>query len=86
MNGFRNGTRALGMVLLVAATSAQAQERGPLSLAKASYFFVGGKIDTAAEGSPMVGQMYVEKNNAAIAGVIAQWLDRQRLREKQAGR
>jgi len=29
-------------------------------LAKASYFFVGGKIDTAAEGSPMVGQMYVE--------------------------
>ena len=30
--------------------------------------------------------MMIEKNNAAIAGVIAQWLDRQRLREKQAGR
>jgi pimeloyl-ACP methyl ester carboxylesterase len=29
-------------------------------LAKASYFFVGGKIDTAVEGSPVVGQMYVE--------------------------
>jgi pimeloyl-ACP methyl ester carboxylesterase len=29
-------------------------------LAKSSYFFVGGKIDPAVEGSPMVGQMYVE--------------------------
>ena len=29
-------------------------------LAKASYFFVGGKIDTSLEGSPMVGHMYVE--------------------------
>src|SRR3954451_13777437 len=44
----------------VTATLADAQERGPLSLARASYFFVGGKIDTAAEGSPMLGQMYVE--------------------------
>src|SRR5207253_6889521 len=25
-----------------------------------SYFFVGGKIDTSLEGSPMVGHMYVE--------------------------
>ena len=30
--------------------------------------------------------MMIEKNNAAIAGVIAQWLDRQRLRAAQAGR
>jgi hypothetical protein len=30
--------------------------------------------------------MMIERNNAAIAGVIAQWLDRQRLRERQAGR
>ena len=60
MNGFRNGAWAVGMALLVAATSADAQERGPLSLAKASYFFVGGRIDTAADGSPTVGHMYVE--------------------------
>ena len=30
--------------------------------------------------------MMIEKNNAAIAGVIAQWLDRQRLRASQAAR
>jgi hypothetical protein len=30
--------------------------------------------------------MMLEKNNLAIAGVMAQWLDRQRLRERQAGR
>jgi pimeloyl-ACP methyl ester carboxylesterase len=30
--------------------------------------------------------MMIEKNSAAIAGVIAQWLDRQRLRAAQAGR
>jgi pimeloyl-ACP methyl ester carboxylesterase len=45
---------------LVAAPLARAQESGPLVLAKSSYFFVGGKIDSAIEGSPMVGQMYVE--------------------------
>jgi pimeloyl-ACP methyl ester carboxylesterase len=39
---------------------AMAQARGPLTLAKASYFYVGGKIDTSIEGSPIVGQMYVE--------------------------
>ena len=46
------------------ATLAHAQEReaprGPLNLARASYFFVGGKIDTSLEGSPTLGQMYVE--------------------------
>ena len=30
--------------------------------------------------------MMIEKNNAAIAAVIAQWLDRQRLRAPQAAR
>ncbi|HLH99131.1 MAG TPA: alpha/beta hydrolase [Xanthobacteraceae bacterium] len=45
---------------LLAAPLAHAQEQGPLVLAKSSYFFVGGKIDQAVEGSPMVGQMYVE--------------------------
>jgi pimeloyl-ACP methyl ester carboxylesterase len=37
-----------------------AQERGPLVLAKSSYFFVGSKIDPSVEGSAPVGQMYVE--------------------------
>jgi pimeloyl-ACP methyl ester carboxylesterase len=42
------------------ATAAIAQERGPLVLAKSSYFFVGGKIDPAVEGSAPVNQIYVE--------------------------
>ena len=45
---------------LVAVPGAQAQERGPLVLAKSSYFFIGGKIDPTVEGSPTVGHMYVE--------------------------
>ena len=32
----------------------------PLTLSKTGYFFVGGKIDPSVEGSPVVGQMYVE--------------------------
>src|SRR5580704_10555784 len=54
--------RALLLLLaaFLLAPLAQAQERGPLVLAKASYFFVGGRIDSSVEGSPMVGQMYVE--------------------------
>ena len=36
----------------LAAAAAHAQERGPLVLAKASYFFVGGKIDTLARRQP----------------------------------
>jgi pimeloyl-ACP methyl ester carboxylesterase len=48
------------LTLAFTATYADAQERGPLALAQASYFFVGGKIDTSAEGSPMLGHMYVE--------------------------
>jgi len=39
---------------------AHPQERGPLVLAKSSYFFVGSKIDPSVEGSAPVGQMYVE--------------------------
>jgi pimeloyl-ACP methyl ester carboxylesterase len=39
---------------------ARAQNAGPLVLAKWSYFFVGGKIDSSVEGSPMIGHMYVE--------------------------
>ena len=45
---------------LLSAPAAQAQQRGPLVLAKSSYFFIGGKIDPAVEGSPTVGHMYVE--------------------------
>src|SRR5262245_29800215 len=45
---------------LLAAPSVHAQQRGPLVLAKSSYFFIGGKIDPAVEGSPTVGHMYVE--------------------------
>ena len=50
----------IAAALSFGAPSVQAQERGPLTLAKASYFFVGGKIDASAAGSPMLGHMYVE--------------------------
>src|SRR5437879_3501267 len=50
----------LASAWLVASGPAQAQQRGPLVLAKSSYFFVGGKIDPEVPGSAMVGQMYVE--------------------------
>ena len=45
---------------LMASPVAYAQDKGPLVLAKASYFFVGGKIDSSVDGSPPVGHMYVE--------------------------
>src|SRR5688572_16386937 len=32
----------------------------PLNLETSGYFYVGGRIDPAVEGSPMVGQMYAE--------------------------
>ena len=44
----------------LASMPVQAQERGPLVLAKSSYFFVGGKLDPAAAGTAPVGQIYVE--------------------------
>ena len=60
MSSFRNIAAAtLSTGLLVAPPSA-AQQPEPLALAQASYFFVGGKIDTATDGSPMFGHMYVE--------------------------
>src|SRR5258707_15366667 len=49
----------IGAMAAFAAPSAQAAD-GPLVIAKQGYFFVGGRIDTTIEGSPMVGQMYVE--------------------------
>jgi hypothetical protein len=45
------------LTCLIVATPLRAQE---LRLAKSSYFFVGGKIDPAVQGSAPVGQMYVE--------------------------
>ena len=66
----RAGLRAVVVVAvagLLAAPAAQAQQkqqqqqqRGPLVLKSASYFYVGGNIDTKAKGSPIVGHMYVE--------------------------
>jgi pimeloyl-ACP methyl ester carboxylesterase len=50
----------LACAALLAMPAAQAQERGPLVLAKSSYFFIGGKIDPSVDGSPTVGHMYVE--------------------------
>src|SRR5262245_50102111 len=51
-------TVTLAAVLVCAAalvtTPAQAQRQGPLVLAKASYFFVGGKLDPAVEGTAPV--------------------------------
>ena len=51
---------AIACTCALAAPSVQAQQRGPLVLAKSSYFFIDGKIDPAVEGSPTVGHMYVE--------------------------
>jgi len=55
-------TLAAALVCGAALTStpAQAQRQGPLVLAKSSYFFVGGKLDPAVEGTAPVGQIYVE--------------------------
>jgi pimeloyl-ACP methyl ester carboxylesterase len=52
----------LGLIGAMAAfvAPARAGEEGPLVIAKQGYFFAGGKIDRTIEGSPMVGQMYVE--------------------------
>src|SRR3977135_935520 len=54
-----SSTLSIGLAALAHAQEREAP-RGPLNLARASYFFVGGKIDTALEGSPTLGQMYVE--------------------------
>ena len=63
----RAGLRAAAVVAvagLLAAPAVQAQQkqqqRGPLVLKSASYFYVGGNIDTKGKGSPIVGHMYVE--------------------------
>ena len=51
---------AIGAMAVFAVPLARAASDGPLVIAKQGYFFVGGRIDTSVEGSPMVGQMYVE--------------------------
>jgi pimeloyl-ACP methyl ester carboxylesterase len=50
----------LASAFLITTQLVNAQNAGPLVLAKWSYFFVGGKTDSSVEGSPMVGHMYVE--------------------------
>jgi pimeloyl-ACP methyl ester carboxylesterase len=45
---------------ITAAQAQQRQQREPLVLKSASYFYVGGKIDPKSKGSPIVGHMYVE--------------------------
>jgi pimeloyl-ACP methyl ester carboxylesterase len=52
---------AFALVCALVAPEAQAQQQGgPLVLAQSSYFFIGGKIDPAVQGSAMTGHMYVE--------------------------
>lgn len=54
------GLGAIAAIAAVAIPRARAAGDGPLVLASQGYFFVGGKIDRSREGSPMIGQMYVE--------------------------
>jgi pimeloyl-ACP methyl ester carboxylesterase len=57
---------AIAIALAISVAQAQQrqqqpqQQRGPLVLKSASYFYIGGKIDTKGKGSPIVGHMYVE--------------------------
>src|SRR5436853_6583434 len=53
-------TAAALLASALAVAPAQAQRQGPLVLAKSSYFFVGGKLDPAVEGTAPVGHIYVE--------------------------
>jgi pimeloyl-ACP methyl ester carboxylesterase len=61
----RHVMRAIAAVVAIIGVDAAAMHSvraadGPLVIAKQGYFFVGGKIDSSIEGSPVVGQMYVE--------------------------
>ena len=47
MDGFRNIVQATSIALLLATSFAQAQERGPLNLARASYFFAGAAFSSS---------------------------------------
>jgi pimeloyl-ACP methyl ester carboxylesterase len=49
----------IGAVVVLVAP-ARAESEGPLVIARQGWFFAGGRIDGSIEGSPMVGQMYVE--------------------------
>src|SRR5258706_1031654 len=53
-------TAAALLATTLAVAPAQAQRQGPLVLAKSNYFFVGGKLDPAVEGTAPVGHIYVE--------------------------
>src|SRR5438132_3693936 len=63
MNTSRNLVCTTAVALFastLAVAPAYAQRQGPLVLAKSSYFFVGGKLDPAVEGTAPVGHIYVE--------------------------
>jgi pimeloyl-ACP methyl ester carboxylesterase len=49
-----------GLLTWLGLAPAVAQQKPPLNLATTGWMYAGGKPDTAVEGSPMVGQMYVE--------------------------
>jgi pimeloyl-ACP methyl ester carboxylesterase len=49
----------IGAIAAFAVPAAQAADE-PLIIARQGYLFAGGKIDSSIQGSPMVGQMYVE--------------------------
>ena len=46
--------------IFAAATAAQADGVGPLTIAKAGHFFVGGKYVESKVGQVLAGQAYVE--------------------------
>jgi pimeloyl-ACP methyl ester carboxylesterase len=57
--------RAVATALIGAAASSMQlaglhAQTGPLVIARQGYFFVGGRIEPALQGSPTVGHMYVE--------------------------
>jgi pimeloyl-ACP methyl ester carboxylesterase len=59
-NSIGAALRALMKALIGRAPEAGASDTQPMVIAKSGYFYVGGGIDRAIEGSPFVGQMYVE--------------------------
>ena len=61
-NAYSKGSLAIAAALSLGAVIAgvPAHAQGPLVLAKSSYFFVGGKLDSSVEGTAAVGQIYVE--------------------------
>ena len=60
LSRFRKYLAALAAAVVIAATQAQADGIGPLSIAKTGHFFVGGKYQEGKDGQVLAGQAYVE--------------------------